>query len=340
MIPRAARAFSSVLCLFVLAGAAPAIGAGSAAPAVPEGEETGEFTGQGFDTVRIENEVKLSLPREQTEEVWAYLLQRYGSRSPWLAELGPGLTAKFSNEQFRDRYFDDGALRLLHAQSAVRHRARVDLDDPNDRKSGRELIQIKLQRPGDQELNRSEIKFPVKHYAPTKPLDAHPVIGLIDRDHRSEFMNTVASHGYDAMQLEPKLTLEQRRRRVYISLDGSPFATITLDEVSSEKWGEKIEFTEIEMELNEIAYTEAPETTRKAMEAVNERMKRDLMTAFPRIVQDQTPKYNKAFAALDQRIRFFPLALRGGMPVERMAALVTIPLVAFAAMAFRTRRKR
>lgn len=330
---RPARALCLLLALAVPSAArAQADGA--------SGDESGEFSARGFDALRIENEAKLSLPREQTEDVWAWLQRRYGPDSPWLAEIGPGITARFSNEQFRDRYFDDPSLSLLHAESGVRHRTRINLEDASDRKSGRELIQIKLRRPGDQILNRSEIKFSVKHYTPSKPLDTHPVIGLIDRDQRSRFMNTVAEYGYEPMLLEPKITLDQHRRRVYLSKDGAPFATITLDEVSSEKWGETIHFTEIEMELNEIAYTEAPEDVRQSMEAINERMKQDLMGAFPRIVQDQTPKYNKAFAALDARFRFFSLALRGGMPVERMAAMAAVPLVLFGILAIRTRRKR
>lgn len=338
---RSQFALLRAFCLPLALVATPAVAADPADPgAVPEGEETGEFSAHGFDALRIENEFKLTLPREQTEDAWTYLQKRYAPDSPWLAELTDGITTKLSNEQFRDRYFDDPSLGLLHAQSAVRHRTRWNLGDPTDRKSGRELIQIKLQRPGDQELNRSEIKFPVKHYAPTKPLDSHPVIGLIDRDHRSDFMRTVAEHGYDAMRLEPKLTLDQHRRRVYISRAGSPFATITLDEVSSEKWGETVAFTEIEMELNEIAYTEVSESVRAEMEAVNERMKRDLMTAFPSIVQDQTPKYNKVFNALDRRIRFLSLALRMGAPVERMAALTAVPVLLLAVMAFRTRKRR
>ena len=34
------------------------------------------------------------------------------------------------------------------------------------------------------------------------------------------------------------------------------------------------------------------------MEIINKKMKDDLITRFPSIIQDQTPKYNKAYALL------------------------------------------
>ena len=54
---------------------------------------------------RIENEYKLSLPLEKTEEVWSYLENRYGEQRTILKE-SDGFQIKLSDELFSDRYFD------------------------------------------------------------------------------------------------------------------------------------------------------------------------------------------------------------------------------------------
>src|SRR5688572_1093434 len=112
---------------------------------------------------RIENECMLVVPDAQEEAVWAYLQRRYGAgQGSILPELGPAFAATFSDEGFVDRYFDTDDLAVLALQGGVRHRTRRNLGDASkDRKHGRQLVQLKLPRPGDKDVNRSEIKFDV-----------------------------------------------------------------------------------------------------------------------------------------------------------------------------------
>lgn len=101
-----------------------------------------EVDAHGHDKVRIEQEDKLLVPTERIEEVWEYLRQRLHEDKAFLAELDPRFTSKWSEELFHDTYFDTPSLQLHAMQSGVRHRRREDLTNPDDAKSGRELLQI------------------------------------------------------------------------------------------------------------------------------------------------------------------------------------------------------
>lgn len=258
--------------------------------------------------VRIENEFKLSVPGEQLEAVRAYLQERYAAgNGGGLGEFGSGFTATVSDERFEDHYFDTPGLDLLEKESGVRLRQRWSLTDPASEKHGRRLLQLKLRRLDDANtINRTEVKFEVDPPRRAKEsTDRHLLLGLVDRDDRPALIESLADLGVDAHAMRPALTVDQRRWRVYVSRDGSPFATLTLDEVSSRWYAWRTSFVELEIELNEIAYTEASPVERDTMQQVSQQMVNDLRAAFPAIVQDQTPKYNKAFAALAKQVPAF-----------------------------------
>jgi hypothetical protein len=288
-----------------------------------------EITENEDSSIRIENEYKISVPSELEEKVWEYLQDRYdNAESSFLKLQNEDFSVQLSDEIFVDRYFDDDKLTLIGLQSGIRHRTRTVISDPSNRKNGRELLQIKLNRPGDLEVNRSEIKFKVKRNPePTDFFDSHPVFGLLDGDDREAFTQHVEEIGINPFKLKNTITLEQKRRRVYISLHNQPFATITLDRVTSHKWWKSVAFTEIELELNEIAYTDANPEQRVKMQAVNDSIKTDLMAKFPELIQDQLPKYNKTFNIFNESFIFFPLALELNMPVELLLTVGILVLV-------------
>lgn len=269
------------------------------AVALPAQQEQGEFSAQGVNVVRIENEAKLRVPLEITDEVWAWLQKRYADCA-WLNQDDSVFTATFGDEGFQDVYCDTPDLKLLAEQSGIRHRSRVIHSGSAMRKDGRQLLQIKLNRADPTGLARSEIKFTVEPSGSQKTVDdVHPVIGLVGKDQREDCKARIRELGIDPYELRPILTVDQNRRRVYLSDQKGAFATLTLDLCSSTSWGTDLKWTEIELELNEIRYTEADATGRKWMERINEQIQADLMAAFPGIVQDQTPKYNKSFAMIE-----------------------------------------
>ena len=249
--------------------------------------------------MRVENELKLTVPNEIETEVWNFLQNEYSSEDLYLNQSHEGFAAALSEELFIDVYFDVPSRELIKMQSGIRYRSRYL--NPEAIEPDKELMQIKVSE-GEGALSRSEIKFPVKHYDEyKKKYDDHSVIGLVKRGDRDDFIKRVEELGLVPEDLEEVVELRQDRRRVYISKEEESFATITLDHVTAtakQPGSASAEFIEIEMELNEIKYTDASEEERAEMEAINEEIKAHLLEKFPEIIQDQTPKYNKAFEAL------------------------------------------
>lgn len=261
--------------------------------------QSSEFDAGGFDAMRIENEIKLAVPNEIVDSVWKYLTTRYDNNNLFLKEFDPGFSTKAAEDFFIDQYYDNEEMELLKRQFGVRHRSRYVLTDSTDRKNGRQLLQVKINDIGDNELNRAEYKYPIKYYGtPSTPIEGHPLFRKIHQDHRAALAARLKEYGINALSLFPTIKIEQLRRRVYISLNSAPFATMTLDGVTASFAGKSAHYTELELELNEINYTLGDSTTRAKMEAINESIKGDLLATFPSIKQDQTPKYNKGFEAL------------------------------------------
>jgi hypothetical protein len=277
----------------------------------PIGSLADEETAHGFDVERIESEDKLAIPADKAEELSSYL-KGYVDDPSLLKKLDPSLSATWSVEWFVDRYFDTPRLDLLAQGHGIRHRSRVNLTNQEDRKSGRQLMQIKLNRGNpDEPLNRTEIKFKVEHPGNAKvPDDLHPALGIIERGQRELFKERVRELGIDPYELRPVLTLQQERRRVYISEGDAPLMTLSLDFVTSHRLYKSIELVELEPELNEIGYTEAGPARRAHMESVREAIMADLRERFPDMHRDLTPKYNKVFNAFADGIPFLSYLIR------------------------------
>ena len=160
-------------------------------------------------------------------------------------------------------------------------------------------MQIKINGIDGNELNRAEYKYEIKYYGkPNKPLDLHPFFYNIRREMREPIANRLKEFNINAFDLFPTIRLEQLRKRVYISLKNEAFATMTLDFVTAHFDEQAVKYVELELELNEINYTLGDSTARAQMEEINSNIKNDLLTTFPSIKQDQTPKYNKGFVKL------------------------------------------
>ena len=277
---------------------------------------------------RLESEFKLAVPSGQREAVWAYLNEAYGEGGAMRTLLGPEYTVSFATDEFVDRYFDTPDLKLLELHSGLRHRSRYIIEGKDRRKDGRQLVQLKLSTPDDSGVIREEVKFKVRDN-PAKvrdPDDSLACVGLVKRSERADLLYRLDEVPVDHQQLREVLVLLQNRRRCYISRLGEPFATITLDNVVGRSgFIYIVEFDEMELELNEIAYTDGDQDTRAQMTAINAKMKDDLFTRFPDLKQDQTPKYNKAFNKLIKRDPFFTQAVEWGFRPELLLALL-LPL--------------
>lgn len=276
----------------------PAPYAFPASAAVTDQDSSHYAPDMDVDGARIEYEVKLKVPIDQIDGVWEWLETRYADPS-WLNQVGYVFQVAFGDEDFTDTYFDTPGLHMLSRDGGVRHRTRVVNSGPAMEKDGRQLLQIKLDRDDATQVARSEIKFEVPTRGEGSSIDAaHPLLSLVNKDQREEFNAVFRALDIDPYEVQPVLTLQQNRRRIYLEDQVGGFATLTLDLCSTKSWGTNLKWAEAELELNEIRYTAADEAERHRMERVIEEIQKDLQRTFPTIVQDQTPKYNTAFAAI------------------------------------------
>lgn len=280
---------------------------------VPQSQED-ETDAHGYDTVRVEQEDKLLVPEERVEEVWQYLLQHLHDDKSFLLSLDPSFTCKWSEELFHDTYFDTPSMQLYGLKSGVRHRKRENLTNPDDVKSGRELMQIKMNDISANEMERAEIKYDIDRMPRRDtPESRHPMLGRVKKEHREPFKTRLKAMGLDPETMQPILTVRDIRRRIYVLKNGNPFMSISHDQATSSLWWGRAKFCEIEPELNEIGFTEASPEERAYMESVLHKVVADLRAKFPDIQQDLTPKYNKAFNRLEEDIPFLRSMVAVGM---------------------------
>ncbi len=288
--------------------------------------EEDDVSASGFDNMRIEQEEKLLVPLEIADEVLAFLEQRYVTDKARLAELDPHFASTLQEEDFTDVYYDTPGLQLLARESGVRHRTRFNLSDPENRKNGRELMQLKYNNISSNALERGEIKFAIERKRrPDNPEDAHPMLGIVKDEHRAPFKKRLVEWGLDPQAMRPVLTVRDLRTRVYITKDGQPFLSISFDHARSGLLWAETRFVEIEPELNEIAFTDANPETRRYMESILASIVNDIRAHYPQIQSNLTPKYNKSFSGLEAQIPFLRTLVRAHLhETESFASLVLL----------------
>jgi len=304
----------------------------------------GEFSAHGFGVVRIENEDRITVPPEQATAVWDFLVSHLVDNTQELKRFDPRFTSHYSVEEFTDTYYDTPDLKLLSRQSGVRHRRRKNLTNPDDRKSGRELMQIKLNNISGNQLERAELKFEIEYPSTMKSKDdGHPLLGIVKPVHREPLKKKLADEGIDPQVMRPLITIHDLRKRIFILRNGKPFMSISHDSVHSEFMWAKCEFVEIEPELNEIAYTEADAPTRVQMAKVGGGITSLLMTRFPDLKRDLTPKYNRAFQSFESKIPLLRWWVKTNMittgavvGVALLAVTAFVGLMVFARKAMRS----
>jgi hypothetical protein len=264
-----------------------------------------EVDAHGYDKLRIEQEDKLLVPRELVDEVWRFLEAQFVEDEAFIRGIDPRFSAKWSEELFHDTYFDTPSMRLYDLQSGVRRRHRVNLSDPTDRKSGRELMQIKMNGISENQLERGELKFEIDRIPSTDwKDDRRPMLNMVKAKHHEAIYRRLMELGLDPQTMRPVLTIRDLRRRIYWLRDGQPFMSISHDQASASMWWAHAEFCEIEPELNEIGFTEADAATRAYMETVLERVVGEILAKVPSIRRDLSPKYNKAFDQIEAQLPF------------------------------------
>lgn len=242
---------------------------------------------------RVESEYKLAIPTEQADRLWNYL-QSESFLSPLRAEYQ--LTSDVSVEDFLDVYYDDELGTMYDHQVGLRYRSRYLKDSLI-----KQLVQLKTPLAADG-VARTETKYDIKKSQDRNDFFArHPLLKLIKKNDRSNLNYVLGGFGTTAQEMKPELRLRQTRKRIYLADEITSLATITLDEVTNISFPYQ-RYTEMELELNEVRYTQAMADEKIKMETFNQKLRNGLVTAFPELTQDQTPKYNKMKAMIDSSI--------------------------------------
>lgn len=248
-----------------------------------------------FNTVadgRIESEFKLSVPKEIEAKVWEFLTEEFDDLG--IKKIDTSFTATMAQEIFYDQYFDDENKTLFQAKAGVRFRQRFVADTLS-----KQLLQLKLPLNDTTGVARQEIKFNV--YTKIKKSDRqamHPFWRYVRPKNREEVNLHIANHDLTGNDLRPAVKVRQDRKRIYVSEKGIPFLTMTFDEVCSFYFPYPC-YTELELELNEIRFTDGDAEERDRMERINQTVKDKILNQFSALKQDQTPKYNKMVLLLE-----------------------------------------
>ena len=274
---------------------------------------------QNAGTVRVEDDFNLAYSSGKSDEVVAYLKERYIDDQSFVRELGPYFASTYGDEDFTDTYFDTPRLDLYKRKAGLRYRIRTNRLDQESDKNGRELIQLKLSgadkfNDQDNTGSRNEIKFEVDRAASGNFADdRNPAISLIALDMREEFKERIQELGLDPYDLRPILIIEQHRRRVYLNRDGATFISFSMDDANSQLWWADSSFSQMEVELNELAYTAADAALKERMQKIREGMIADLREHFDYLQDDKTIKYTKMFDLLDTRLPWMKFLIRIGI---------------------------
>ena len=239
---------------------------------------------------RVESEYKLGIPNDEAESLWKYLQSK-----PFLSKLRTEYDLKTvaSIEDFVDVYYDDANQNLYKQKVGLRYRSRFIKDTLI-----KQLVQLKTPLLADG-VARTETKYEIKKSKDKNDIYArHKLLKYIKKKDRRNLNYQLAKFGSESLKMQPEVKLRQTRSRIYITDSIASLATITLDEVTNLKFPFQ-RYTEMELELNEIRYTESDTSGKKKMERFNEKLRNGLLESFPSLYQDQTPKYNKMKQMID-----------------------------------------
>ncbi len=284
------------------------------APAFALNQEQHASRGYGAESARIDSQITFRIPDGQAGAVYEYLKSKYVGQTGILKEQFPEINLQGQPMSdvsiFTDEYYDTPTLDLFKTTNSARHRSRVNTTNPEDRKSGRELVQMKITPPG-QFTHRSEFKYKVKRSRKRETLDdLHPLIQLIEKPLRADFKKVFADAGIDPYSLKHIFTIRQTRSRGYFNWDETNIMSFSVDEGSASVLWVEGTFASVDLGLVEIAYTEADEAKRKKLWEIRDAIVEDLLDQFPGLTQTSNSKYGIVLTQLMREIPSIPALFR------------------------------
>lgn len=328
-----ARTAAGVLAAVALAFSPPAAWSASPQAQSPANlsVEQAQHGARGFgaDSARVDSQITLRIPDGQADQVYEYLKEKYVGKSDFLSDQFPAghLRGQDMSDSsvFTDVYYDTPTLALHANKNSCRHRTRVNTTHPEDRKSGRSLVQMKVTPPGEFTL-RNELKYEVEQDPQDR--ERHPLLRLISRKLRDDFRRVYTDAGIDPYSLEHVFTIQQTRRRGYVNWDATNIFSFSVDEGSARVLWAKGSFASVDLGLVEIAYTEGDEARRKLMWDVRDAVIADLRAKFPGLEQNSDSKYSLVLEQIVAQLPMLPWILRSGLSPNQAAVALLLAIVA------------
>ena len=235
---------------------------------------------------RLESEYKLDIPLDEVAALWELVKSNYAQES--FDVEGSKLKGEVSVEEFFDTYYDAEDGRFAEMEISLRYRKRF-----KDGVLLKKLIQLKTPY-SDDKVVRNEIKFKVDDKKKVDDITKrHAFLKHVDGSEMDRLGYELAAFKLRPEEIQESLKLKQTRKRVYIKDEmNESVATITLDRVNNSAFPFQ-KYAELELELNEVRYTQASDEEKQQMTRLNEKIKTQLLTAFPNLKVDQRSKYRK-----------------------------------------------
>ncbi len=241
---------------------------------------------------RLESEYKLDIPIGQYEDLWQFIKTNFAKNKFDIDGLL--LNGTVSIEKFIDTYYDDEFGSFAENEISLRYRKRF-----KDKVLLKQLIQLKTPYSEDK-IIRNEIKFAIDDNKNVTDIsNRHSFLKYLKNSDIDRMAEHLAEYKLRPEQVIQSLKLKQTRSRVYIkNNEGESIATITLDKVTNATFPFQ-QFSELELELNEVRFTDADAKERSQMTALNENLKKQLLSEFPELKVDQRSKYRKMKLLID-----------------------------------------
>jgi hypothetical protein len=273
-------------------------------------------SGFGTEGGRIDSQVTLKVPEGHADAVYNYLRSKYAPGKTIIMPQLPGVRLvgqEMSDVSvFTDQYFDTPNLDLYKNKNSVRYRLRINTTHSQDRKNGRELIQVKLTPPGRFDL-RNEVKYKVKSTADDILRGGQPFVRLIGGGKRSDFIEMFTKAGIDAYTLQHILTISQTRSRVYVNWGDKNIVSFSVDQGDARILWARGRFASVDVGLQEKTYTEADESKRKIMWQIRDAMTEDLVKRFPELAVNSDSKYSIVLDDIIKQIIYVPTLIKVGV---------------------------
>jgi hypothetical protein len=312
-------------------------------PLTISGLEAHAARGTGVESARVDSQITLRIPADQATRVYEYLHDTYHGKSGLLRDAFPNLDINGQGvadvSRFTDRYFDTPEFDLYRTHNSARHRSRINTLNANDRKSGRQLVQMKVTPPGRFDL-RTELKYDVDQFPARQ--EEHPLLRLVKGADRPDCIAAFQRIGIDARRLQHVFTIEQTRSRIYINLGAVNIMSFSVDVGGATVAGQTATFASVDVGLVEIAYTEADDARRKLMWQVRDAAVADLLRHFPDLSVNSESKYSIVLAQLLRQPlpRLFLEHRESALTLACLAGLAAlVPLIGLVDRLWRPRRR-